>query len=138
MAKNTVSLLFVCTLLVSFFGQHWTSPVKSTNDELASQTTSESLNENGLVSETESTLNALHGKASDRKCALLKNPYLSDVDLIIKSESLSESQIVIPAHKLLLIYHSSVFETALTKSTELRQSFIVHDISADILDIMLR
>ena len=85
------------------------------------------------------TPTVLRGTVLDRKCAFLKNEYMSD--MVVEFGSSTESQTIIPAHKLIFAYHSSVFEAALNKTApanESKQRFVIRNIDAETLDILLR
>lgn len=79
------------------------------------------------------------GSISKRKCSLLKNAYLSDVNLIAVDRNGSEEFVeVIPAHKLILEYSSPVFERIITDSDSFSAVIRIEQFSLEIVDILLK
>lgn len=79
------------------------------------------------------------GSFLQRKCSLLKNAYLSDVNLIAMDKDGDQEIIeVIPAHKWILELSSSVFEQAISNSTSFLSSIHIDHISLETLDMLLK
>lgn len=79
------------------------------------------------------------GTPSTRKCALLKNAYMSDVNLIAVDRNGDEEFIeAIPAHKLILGYSSPVFERMIWNSDSFSAVIRIEHISLRTLDALLK
>lgn len=81
----------------------------------------------------------IDGTALERKCSLLNNFYMSDVDLVVDSDSsIDINEIIIPAHKVILAFQSAKFENILNSFSEARPRFVVRGLSQDIFNILIK
>ena len=119
-----VSVLFISALI----SQGWTSDGESfqtmtTKPEVESLSLSQHSKLNGQT-------------PLERKCSLLNNFYMSDVDLVVKANG--QDEIIIPAHRALLAFQSPKLESILNAVSDLRPRYVVQDVSQHLLNILLR
>lgn len=81
-----------------------------------------------------------NGGSFERKCLLFKNPYLSDVNLLIEDDgSVNEkSYVTIPSHKMILSINSPVFENHFNDTKELVNRIFIEQVGPEVFDIVLK